>query len=295
LPGSLKRFARKPSWLGVDEYARIALAFSDLAITKLRFTGGEPLLRQDLAAIVGVFREHMPHTALSLTTNGQYLPASFDDLRKAGISRINVHIDSLDPVKYKRIMGNGDLSCILAALPAMKAALDELKINVVLQKGVNDDELPHFIAYSQRTGIEVRFIEQMNTGSAPEHVKSTFLPGRDAIDIIKKHYAVRHLGRRHFSDPADLYAIDQTAFGLIASDTQPFCSACNRLRLDAQGGLRGCLYQGDGIGLGAMMRAGASDLELREAVMGAVANKRSYHPIVGLASQRPFSMAEIGG
>lgn len=295
LPGSVKRFTQKPSWLSVDEYARLASAFSDLAITKLRFTGGEPLLRQDLADIVAAFRKSMPLTTLSLTTNAQYLPERFDELRKAGISRINVHIDSLDAAKYKRIMGNGDLAAILGALPAFKAALDELKINVVLQKGINDDELSDFITYSEQTGIEVRFIEQMNTGSAPEHVKNTFLSGQDAILLIRKHHEVRHLGRRHLSDPADCYAIGAVTFGLIASDTQPFCSACNRLRLDAQGGLRGCLYQGEGLALGAMMRNGASEPQLREALMGAVQSKRSFHPVVGVASQRPFSMAEIGG
>lgn len=193
-------------------------------------------------------------------------------------------------------MGNGDIESLLHFLPEIKSSLSELKINVVLQKGVNDDELTDFIAFSLQSGIEIRFIELMNTGSAKAYVYKTFLSGAAAIDILRKRFDIKAIGRRKASDPASLYEIPSynLKFGLIASDTQPFCENCNRLRLNAQGELRGCLYQPNGVALGSMLRKEASTHDLKEAIQTAVAGKRSFHPTAS-ASKYEFSMAEIGG
>jgi cyclic pyranopterin phosphate synthase len=271
-------------------------ALSGLPITKVRFTGGEPLLRTDLCAIIKAFSDEMPQAALSITTNAQHLAKQTDALLEAGISRVNVHIDSLDPTLYKKVMGDGDVNAILAVLPQIKRDFKEVKINVVIQKGVNDNELCDFIDFSMNSGIEVRFIELMNTGSARNYVRDHFLEGAKALEIIAQRYQFRKISRRHRSDPAALFSIENTntTFGLIASDTQPFCADCNRLRLTAEGELRGCLYQPSGVDLASLIRASATGQELRDAVDLAVKGKRSFHPLVA-GPKYSFSMAEIGG
>jgi cyclic pyranopterin phosphate synthase len=296
LPGTVKPFAHKPSWLKPDEYRVLAGALAQLPITKIRFTGGEPLLRRDLAEIVAAFKEAHPKALLSVTTNAERLMQQADGLLKAGISAVNIHIDSLNPVTYKKTMGDGDVKAILAYLPEAKRHFDEVKINVVIQKGVNDQELCDFLDFSVQSGIEVRFIELMNTGSARNYVKDHFLSGAEAIKIIEARFAVRKLPRRHASDPAALFELEheKRSFGLIASDTQPFCDDCNRLRINALGELRGCLYQPSGVNLASLIRNKVTSEELNHAIDTAVKGKRSFHPLVS-GPKYSFSMAEIGG
>lgn len=296
LPGTVKPFAHKPTWLTPTHYETLAFALAHLPISKVRFTGGEPLLRKDLCEIVATFRRAMPEATLTLTTNAQHLEMKALQLKEAGISRLNVHVDSLKPDVYKKAMGDGDVDAVLDALPKLREHFTELKINVVLQKGINDDELCNFIEFSHRTRIEVRFIELMNTGSAKSFVREHFLSGADAIAILAERYSFNKIQRRHASDPAQLFTVAQTGvtFGLIASDTQPFCADCDRLRLTASGELRGCLYQPSGVDLASLIKAGVSGEEVRKAIDRAVFGKRSFHPLVS-GSAHSFSMAEIGG
>lgn len=296
LPGSVKPFAHKPNWLKRKDYASIANALASFPIRKVRFTGGEPLLRSDLCEIVSAFRASLPGAKLSLTTNAQHLQKAAEGLLDSGITSINVHIDTLVGSKYKNVMGNGDLDSILPSLFEIKPRLEELKINVVLQNGVNDDELVSFIAFSKEHKIEVRFIELMNTGSARDYVSKHFLSGKSALAILSRHYQLREIPRRHRSDPAALFEIPDLGirFGLIASDTQPFCSACDRLRLTAEGTLKGCLYAPSGVPLAALVKAGASSEQMTKAIEQAIAGKKSFHPLVA-GSEHNFSMAEIGG
>lgn len=296
LPGSVKPFAHKPSWLKPNDYASIARVLASFPIRKVRFTGGEPLLRPDLCEIVSAFRSHLPFAKLSLTTNAQHLHKAADQLLASGITSVNVHIDTLNPSKYKSVMGNGDLDEILPSIFAISPQLEELKVNVVLQNGVNSDELHSFVEFSQKHDIEVRFIELMNTGSARDYVSKHFLSGKDALDILSRHYSLREIPRRHKSDPAALFEIPdlKIRFGLIASDTQPFCSACDRLRLTAEGTLKGCLYAPTGVPLATLLQSGASSEQMKNAIEQAIAGKKSFHPLV-FGSEHTFSMAEIGG
>jgi len=296
LPGSVKPFAHKPNWLKPGDYTSISRALSSFPIHKVRFTGGEPLLRPDLCEVVSAFRESLPFAKLSLTTNAQHLHRAADRLLASGISSINVHIDTLDSSKYRHVMGNGDLDAIIPFLFEIRPRLDELKINVVLQNGVNDDELHSFIEFSYQHGIEVRFIELMNTGSARDYVAKHFLSGKDALAILRQRYQLREIPRRHRSDPAALFEIPDLGirFGLIASDTQPFCSACDRLRLTAEGVLKGCLYAPSGVPLATLLQSGASSDQMKKGIEQAIAGKKSFHPLVA-GSEHTFSMAEIGG
>jgi cyclic pyranopterin phosphate synthase len=193
----------------------------------------------------------------------------------------------------------GDVDVVFDAVAAAKDAGLAVKWNVVVQRGRNDDELGAILNEAQQRKLEVRFIELMNTGSARGYVAEVFIAGRDIVDVVAgARRGVRALPRRHPSDPAALYEDGHgTVFGVIASDTEPFCADCDRLRLSADGRLRGCLYQPGGLALGATLRRSVDDegLHAVAAVLdAALDDKRSHHPLSPLA-RAPFSMADVGG
>lgn len=271
-------------------YARLGAALAAFPVTTVRFTGGEPLLRDDLESVVSALHQALPTTALAVTTNGALLPGRLTALVRAGLSRVTVHLDSLRADRYRALMGGGELADALAGLAAAKAQLSAVKANVVVQRGLNDDELDDFLAWSAREGIEVRFIELMNTGSAPGFTRAHFVSGGE----VARRLGATPLARRNAADPAALFSARGITFGVIASDTAPFCAACDRLRLSAAGLLRGCLYAPGGLDVGAMLRAGVELHALQAALRLALASKQSYHPSTD-AQRSAFSMAAIGG
>jgi cyclic pyranopterin phosphate synthase len=294
-PGAVSPFVGREEWLSVDDYARLAAAFGEIGVNKVRFTGGEPLLRPDLSGIVRAFRDHIPGCHLALTTNGQLLDRKLDALIEAGLNGATVHIDSLRPERYRELMGDGDVRLVVDALLRAQARLPEVKLNTVIQRGKNVDEIGDFITFSRSTGIEVRFIELMTTGSAVEYTRETFFTGRAIVDAVRTLAGATPIERRCASDPAALWKTDDgVVFGIIASDTESFCAQCNRLRLTANGNLRGCLYQGSGIDLTGPLRA-AGDQEIRAGIRRAITEKRSYHPDAMPKKRLRFSMAQTGG
>lgn len=296
LPGAVNAFTDKSRWLRAPDYARLAPLFAARGVDKVRFTGGEPLLRSDVGDVVAAFRAALPGADLALTTNGQRLSEHLDGLVAGGLDRLTVHIDTLRLDRYVELMGPGSPDDVIALALAARERLREVKLNVVVQRGLNDDELHELLALSAKTGLEVRFIELMNTGSAPAHVQKTFMTGRDIVARVRERRAASAISRRRASDPAALYRCDDdgTVFGIIASDTEPFCADCDRLRLTAEGRLKGCLYQPGGLPLGEALRREETDAALRELFDAALDDKRPWHPSV--ATQRPaFSMADVGG
>lgn len=296
MPGHGMPASAHRHWLRAEEHARLAPLFGERGVSKVRFTGGEPLLRPDVADVVRAWRDALPGVELALTTNGLRLPVHVEALARAGLTRITIHLDTLREDRYPRLMGKGAVVTVLEALHLAKSALAEVKFNVVVGRGQNDDEFVSFLELSARTGVEVRFIELMDTGSARDHVARTFLPGAEVIERLRAAGDVRALPRRRASDPAALfhYAPLDVVFGLIASDTQPFCADCDRLRLSAGGLLRGCLYAPSGVNLGEALRANVSDDTLASLLDAAIDGKQSFHPSAG-RQRVPFSMADIGG
>jgi cyclic pyranopterin phosphate synthase len=291
-PGSVSSATPNREHLTAAELGRLAPLFGEVGVTRVRFTGGEPLLRADLCEVVAAFRSALPDATLALTTNGQRLSGKLSALVAAGLQRATVHVDSLDPARYRALMGEGDVGEVLATVLDARSVLEEVKLNVVVQKGKNDDELGAFLDWSARHRVQVRFIELMNTGSAVAYTQQTFFSGRR---ILERVGPVTRLPRRAPSDPAALYRTAAgVTFGVIASDTEPFCAACNRLRLTSGGLLRGCLYQSGGIPLGAAVKCGASQAQLRFMIGAALAAKRSHHPVAAV-ERVPFSMADAGG
>jgi cyclic pyranopterin phosphate synthase len=295
LPGSVSPYTPNAQRLTPAEYARLARLFAGFGVRKVRFTGGEPLLRPDVVEVVRAFRNGMPGADLAVTTNGQYLSRRLEALVAAGLRRATVHVDSLRPERYRALMGNADVEEILASVLAARERLSEVKLNTVIQRGRNDDEVHDFLDWSRKTGVQVRFIELMNTGSAVDYTRSAFFSGREILARVRESEPVEPIPRKAPSDPAALFrTASGLVFGVIASDTEPFCATCDRLRLTPEGRLRGCLYQSGGVELGAALRAGVCDSIVSMLMASAIRRKRSHHPELG-EQRTAFSMSEAGG
>lgn len=264
-------------------------------VRRIRLTGGEPLLHPDVVGIVERLSRVRGIEEVALTTNGQRLASLAPALRAAGLGRVNVHIDSLRPERYARLCG-GRLDRALAGLDAAIAGDLAPKLNVVVQRGENDDELADFCALASQRRVCVRFIELMDTRVASSLVAGRYVPSAEIRAGLEALGAVR-AGRRG-NAPADDYLLrDGAHVGVIASESEPFCDTCDRLRLDATGRLRTCLYAAKGLDVGAMIAGGASDDAVLGALSAAIAAKRSLHPrLRPVHSNEPrFSMAAVGG
>lgn len=289
-PGAFSLAAKK-SWLSVSQYEKIARALARFSFKKIRFTGGEPLLRPDLPFIIEQFSKAMPQALLAITTNGQRFLATAPHLVEKGLHTITFHVDSLIDDRYQTLMGKGELKKALLALEFAQSLGLKVKINCVVQRGLNDDELIAFLKFSQSSGIPVRFIELMDTGSAREFVRKHFMSGRDIIKSLEP-LGVIPVEREHPSDPARLFfaSLLGVTFGLIASDTEPFCSDCDRIRLSANGRLYTCLYEPGGEAL----ILGAEEELLHAQIERKIGAKESWHPSIP-KPRRLFSMSQTGG
>lgn len=297
-PGAVRPFTPNDARLTVDEYGLLARAFAGLGVKKVRFTGGEPLLHPDVERIVHVFHQALPGAALAVTTNGLELLPKLEALVAAGLSGATVHLDSLRPGRARELMGGGagvDVGRALAAVEQARGRLATVKVNCVVQRGRNEDELWDFLEHFAPLGVEVRFIELMNTGSAVPYTREAFVSGADIVARVAARGPVSSIPRRSPADPAALFRTHTgVVFGVIASDTAPFCEACDRLRLSPSGRLRGCLYESEGLDLRALIRGGASPDALSSVVRAGLTAKVSHHPRSTLAGV-PFSMSEVGG
>jgi GTP 3',8-cyclase len=291
--------------LSFEEIVALARVFVSLGVRRLRLTGGEPTMRRELPTLAGKLRALPGVEELSLSTNGHLLEELAAPLRAAGVDRLNVSLDSLDPAKFRRITGRGDLSRVLAGLDAARAAgFAAIKLNTVAVKGFNDDELAAICAFAWQRGFVPRFIELM-----PMAAGQTWVPGELlAAAEIRASLVAAHPGARVVADvsgavrgggPARYYRLtgaeDARRFGIIAPMTEHFCDTCNRVRLSATGALHACLAHDDAVDLRGALRAGGSDAVV-DAVTRALAMKRDGHEfqLVGLGGPRK-AMVQIGG
>jgi cyclic pyranopterin phosphate synthase len=259
----------KSEVLSFEEIARLARLFLQLGVEKIRLTGGEPLARRDLDKLIAKLSALDPAPDLCLTTNGSLLAEKVAALKAAGLRRINVSIDSLKPERFRHITKRGDLDKVLEGLFAAKShGLHPIKINAVIERGVNDDEILDLVAFSRTHGFALRFIEYMDVGNANHWRSEKMVSKKEILEIINAHFPLRKIGREKGSAPSvDYQFLDGSGdIGVIASVTEPFCGTCTRARLTADGKLVTCLFSTQGYDLKKLMRGGATDAEVVEVI-----------------------------
>jgi cyclic pyranopterin phosphate synthase len=260
-------FLRDPQLMSLPEITRIVRAFRALGVEKVRLTGGEPLLREDLPELVRALRHDVGITDVALTTNGWLLEKYAAALHSAGLSRVNVSVDSLDNAVAGRMNGLGfKVDRVLRAIDAAAAVGLPVKINTVIQRGVNDGELLSLCEYFRERGHPLRFIEYMDVGNtnhwSPVHV----VPAKEIVARIAARWPLEPCGPAYRGEVASRYRyVDgRGEIGLISSVTEPFCRDCHRARLSADGKLYTCLFASLGWDVLGCLRAGASDPELEK-------------------------------
>ncbi|MDP1569164.1 MAG: GTP 3',8-cyclase MoaA [Vicinamibacterales bacterium] len=243
--------------LHFEEVDRLVDVFLDLGVDKVRLTGGEPLLRKDLPALVERLAHKPRLRDLAMTTNGVLLAAAAADLHRAGLHRLTVSLDTLQRDRFRRLARFDELDRVLAGLDAAAAVFPGFKIDTVVIRGVNDDELVPMVAFARARGAEVRFIEYMDVGGATHWSPGQVVSRQEMLASIAAHYGPVTPLDETSSAPADRYRLeDGTVFGIIASTTAPFCADCDRARLTADGMFYLCLYAAAGHDLRAPVRAG---------------------------------------
>ncbi|WP_127469954.1 GTP 3',8-cyclase MoaA [Thiomicrorhabdus aquaedulcis] len=269
-------------YLSYDELARIIKAFVDLGVAKIRITGGEPLVRKNLAGFVAQIKAFDGLEDIALSTNAHYLEREAEALTLAGVTRANISIDSLRPARFKNITRGGDLEKVLAGVDkALEVGMKPIKFNMVVMKGTNDDEIEAMVDYGIQKGVEVRFIETMPIGPAGVGMMEQHYPADKILARIKKHVGVDLIpstGKSH-DGPARNFIIagTDTRIGVISAVSQHFCATCNRVRLTAKGILALCLGQADSVDLRTPLRNGITDEALQQLIVDAMLKKPEKH------------------
>jgi cyclic pyranopterin phosphate synthase len=300
MPDEGMTFLPRSQLLSYEEIGRVASVARDLGVTSIRLTGGEPLVRKDLTSLVSRLTA-IGFEDLALTTNGMQLANLAASLAAAGLKRVNVSCDSLRAERFESIRHRGDLATVLSAMDAAEAAgLLPLKVNVVLLRGKNDDEVLDFAAFARETGRIVRFIEFMPLDAQGQWDRSSLVPGQEVFERISKAWPLRAVDGHGESAPAErLRFVDgRGEIGLVSSVTQPFCANCNRLRLTADGAFRNCLFSNDERSVRDVLRDEDkdSDGEIARMLREAVWAKFPGHAINEPGFLRPArSMSMIGG
>jgi cyclic pyranopterin phosphate synthase len=298
MPEQGMTFLPRSALLTFEEIERVAAVARDLGVTSIRLTGGEPLVRPGLAGLVARLSS-LGLVDLAVTTNGMLLAPVVAALAAAGLARVNISCDSLRRERFGSIRRRGDLPTVLAAMDAAEAAgLPPVKVNVVLLRGRNDDEILDFASFARATGRIVRFIEFMPLDADGAWDRSQLVPGEEVYRRIAAKWPLEPVADPDGVAPAERFRFRDGGgeIGLISSVTQPFCGTCNRLRLTADGAIRNCLFSDDELSVAGLLRGGGTDAEVALALRRAVWGKRPGHGINEPGFLRPArSMSMIGG
>lgn len=291
---------RKSDLLSFEEITRLAAIFAGLGVTKLRVTGGEPLMRQQLPTLVQQLHDLRGIHDIAITTNGFFLAEQAEALVRAGINRINISMDSLNPDVFSSMVRRDYFEKVWRGLEIVESlGVRPIKINVVLIRGINDNEIGQFVALSRRKPVIVRFIEFMPLGADDGWSMERVVTTREILDRINATAGCMLLPvERHGSQPADRYrfADGSGEIGFISSVSEPFCSSCNRVRITSEGKLRTCLFSHNETDLKSLLRGYATDDQIKEAILAAVWRKEEGHLINRPGFARPErTMSRIGG
>jgi len=278
--------------LHFEETSVLVDVFLLLGVDKVRLTGGEPLLRRDAPALVRMLSQKAGLRDLALTTNGVLLADQIDALHAAGLGRITVSLDTLRRDRFLSLTRFDQLEAVRAGIAAAFRVYGQLKIDTVVIRGVNDDELVDLVEFGRSVNAEVRFIEYMDVGGASRWAAARVVSRDDILATLTRRYgAIAAVSEPGSSAPAERFALqDGTTFGIIASTTEPFCASCDRSRLTADGMWYLCLYATHGLDLRGPLRQGASPEELRQLITGGWQRRddRGAEDRLALGDQRAF-------
>ncbi len=283
--------------LHFGEMAALADVFLDLGVDKVRLTGGEPLLRRDVARLVGMLAAKPRIRDLAMTTNGVLLAEHAPALKAAGLHRLTISLDTLDPQRFARLTSRSTHAQVLEGIASVpRAGFTETKLDTVVIRGVNDDELADLVEFARSVPAEVRFIEYMDVGGATRWSASQVVSRAEMLERLGRRYGRIEPVVETSTAPADRFRLPNgTTFGIISSTTAPFCADCDRSRLTADGLWYLCLYATRGIDLRGPFRGGAGPEELKALITGGwrARTDRGAEERLALGDRQP--LVQIGG
>ena len=256
-------FLKSSERLSFDEILRVTKLFTDLGVSKIRITGGEPLLRVNLTELIGDLSTLKKIEDIALTTNGVLLKKYSEELKACGLNRITVSLDSIDPEQFRKMSGGrGNLETVLEGIDAaLSVGFKKLKINAVIKRGTNDDQVIEMIDYFKDQSVIIRFIEYMDVGNLNQWKLNETVGSDEIIKKLSQKWQLDPLDKNYEGETAQRYQIDgsETEIGLISSVTKPFCGSCTRARLSSDGKLYNCLFASEGKDIRSWVRDGKSD------------------------------------
>jgi len=301
MPADNVVFMQRQELLTFEEIARVAGVGASLGIRKIRLTGGEPLVRQNLDSLVAQLVNIPGIVDVGLTTNGILLPDQAQQLKDAGLTRINISLDSLDRKRFAKITRRDDLDKVLVGVQAAQAVgFQPIKLNAVAVRGLIEDDIVPLGQFARETGIEVRFIEFMPLDADNAWERTKVLFGREIIETLSREIAPlmpvdRQMDKRAAASEFE-FQDGRGRIGLIASVSEPFCMSCNRFRITSDGKLRNCLFSIDEVDVKSVLRSGGTDAQIAEAMQASIAAKREGHEINTARFIQPDRpMYSIGG
>lgn len=273
-------FLPRQQILTLEEIQRIAGVFVALGVKKIRLTGGEPLIRRDVLSLVESLGRMPDLDQLVLTTNGSQLPTMAAQLKARGVKRINISLDSLQPDRFRQLTRTGDVNLVLKGIDAALAqGFERVKINAVILKGRNDDEILPLVEFARTKGADITFIEEMPLGNISEHQRDEcFMSSEDVRGVIEQRFKL--IATAHNSGgPARFYHLDDsdTRVGFISPHSHNFCGDCNRVRLTAEGRLLLCLGNEHSVDLREVVRSSDDDEQLKQVIVDAMGIKPERH------------------
>jgi len=296
MPKGFKDFEQPAHWLTFEEIERVIKAFTELGVARVRLTGGEPLVRKNITQLAHRLTALPGLSDLSLSTNAMLLDKQADALHDAGVSRINVSLDTLDPEKFREITG-GELQPVLDGLIAAKnAGFSPIKINMVAMKGINDNEFEDMVKFCLQHDFTLRFIETMPMGATAENATDHYIDLQTVKQKLSESFELIP-GVMPGGGPARYVQVKNTRLriGFITPISQHFCESCNRVRLSVDGTLYLCLGQENKVELRPLLRNGISDAELQTVLIDAIALKPEKHEFNDKPQQVVRLMSMTGG
>ena len=299
------QFLEKHQWLTFEEIFRLVKIFVKLGVEKIRLTGGEPLLRPNIDELVRMISRIDGIKDLALTTNGSLLKDYAVKLKLAGLKRLTISLDSLEPEVFKTLSGQkGNIADVLEGIKAaQEAGFESIKINAVIQRGINDHTFLDLVKHFRGSGHVLRFIEYMDVGNQNHWDLSQVMPSQEIVERIRKIYPLESIGGTDKGETSERYRFvdGQGEIGFISSVSHPFCGTCNRLRLSAEGKIYTCLFATNGTDLRQHLRAGVQDNSLMQLISKVWTDRQDRYSELrskfGQGSQKikKIEMYQIGG